>query len=670
MEIPKQLQNKEIRFVLLGKWDDIEYDKNNKPKYKGKAPFESAWQTNGYEFFNPRLTMHIAQGMNFGVIGGYGRLRILDIDEPKLAEEFEKKINTYTVKTGSGGRHFYFFSDYDKNHVLINQLGELRANKYQVVSAPSKHPTGNLYTIINDSSILEISADDLLKLIEPYLRKEEVGIKINETGKDTSRSGLEYREVLKRIGQGKNKEEIYTEMEAFAKWATAPEQYKEKTYEKAKAYSESQKDIEPAETIFGRLGQAKSFHKKNPFAFDKAGLFWIWDTEEKCYKQSDKTDILNNIRKVLNVDTIESKARSEIVASLEQIGRERLPKEVPSHWIQFKKNVVDIKTGEEFEASPDYFFTSPIPWDVGESEDTPMIDKLFKEWMIKDGIQDESWVNTLQEVSAYATEDSAFMQTIIWLCGSGCNGKGCYLNFIMKFLGEKNVCASELKTLVTRNFETSGLYKKKAVVMGEVDTYDLTNTNLLKQLSGEDLIRFEFKGKTPFSQKSTTTCFIASNALPVTPDRSNGFYRRNLVIDFPNVFKVGKDIVGNIPEIEYKNFAKKSIRLLKELHEKGYFTNGGTIEDRKVRYEERSNPIVHFITMNCTESPEDYQIFSVFLHKFQEYLKEIRLRPMSSIQTSKALKNEGYDVRARHIIKNGEDIHTSCIFGLKIIEKP
>ena len=66
--------------------------------------------------------------------------------------------------------------------------------------------------------------------------------------------------------------------------------------------------------------------------------------------------------------------------------------------------------------------------------------------------------------------------------------------------------------------------------MGEVDTYDLTNTNLLKQLAGEDLIRFEFKGKTPFSEKSNTTCFIASNSLPVTPDRSNGFYRRNLIL--------------------------------------------------------------------------------------------------------------------------------------------
>jgi len=436
--------------------------------------------------------------------------------------------------------------------------------------------------------------------------------------------------------------------------------------------SKRQQVIEVME-IFGRLGQAKEYHKRNPFAYDRAGLFWIWNAEDKCYAQSDETDILNNIRKVLNVDTIESKAKNEIITALKQIGRERLPKELPIHWLQFKKNVVDIKTGLEFEASPEYFFTSPIPWDVGESEETPTIDKLFGEWMFKQDVQDMTWVNTLQEVTAYAVEDSAFMQTIIWLCGAGCNGKGSYFNFLMKFLGEKNICSSELKTLVTRNFETSALYKKKAVVMGEVDSYDLTNTNLLKQLSGEDLIRYEFKGKTPFSQKSTTTCLIASNALPVTPDRSNGFYRRNLVIDFPNVFNVGKDIVGEIPDVEFHNFAKKSIRILKELHERGNFTNGGTIEERKKRFEERSNPIVHFITMNCTESPEDYQIFSEFMHKFQDYLKSIRLRPMSSIQISKALKMEGYDIRARHIIinkntKEEEDIHTSCIFGLKLLK--
>jgi hypothetical protein len=234
MEIPKQLHNQELRFVLLGKWDDVIYDKNNKPKYRGKAPFENKWQTeNNYTFDNPKLLNH---PNNFGVIGGYGRLRILDIDEPKLAEEFEKNLNTYTVKTGSGGRHFYFTSDYDTNHVLINELGELRANKYQVVSAPCRHPSGNYYSIIKDVPIAEISSEELLSIIKPYLREEQQSTEIvlnKDKKQDTSRSGLEFRKVLALLREKKSREDVYKIMEAYSKWASANEQYRNLTFEKA-----------------------------------------------------------------------------------------------------------------------------------------------------------------------------------------------------------------------------------------------------------------------------------------------------------------------------------------------------------------------------------------------------------------------------------------------------
>jgi hypothetical protein len=265
MEIPKNLHNPEIRFVLLGQWNKwknsktkevvevspdkyLEYKSNKEWTACGKAPFESKWQERGYAYNDIKIKIH---NNNIGVIGGYGRLRILDIDDPKLAEEFEKNINTYTVKTGSGGRHFYFFSDYNNNHVLINQLGELRADRYQVVSAPCIHPSGNKYTVIKDVPVAEISSEDLLALIKPYLRPEITTTKkvVTETGeyeeKDTSRSGKDMSEVCKLILKGATKEQVFKEMEYSAKWVSAPEQYKERTYEKAKQFVESKKETIP-----------------------------------------------------------------------------------------------------------------------------------------------------------------------------------------------------------------------------------------------------------------------------------------------------------------------------------------------------------------------------------------------------------------------------------------
>jgi len=138
------------------------------------------------------------------VIGGYGNLRILDIDDSDLGEALQKKLDTFTIQTGGGGRHFYFISDYEENHVLVNELGELRAKNYQVVSAPCKHPSGNFYQVINDTKIKEISAEELKELIKPYLR-EKLEIEFKDRPKDTSGSGLEYRRVLALIREGKSK---------------------------------------------------------------------------------------------------------------------------------------------------------------------------------------------------------------------------------------------------------------------------------------------------------------------------------------------------------------------------------------------------------------------------------------------------------------------------------
>lgn len=194
--IPKQLQNHEFRFVLLGKWNywlnsktrethvfpEAKYPTIDVKLWKplGKAPFEAQWQNNGYAFDNPKLIGHISLGNNYGVIGGHGNLRILDIDNKELAESLLKGLDTFCVKTGSGGIHFYFLSDYDTNHVFIDKKGEFRANNYQVVCPPCRHPSGNYYEVINDLPIKKLSKEEVIKLISPYLKTEVAQQQTNE----------------------------------------------------------------------------------------------------------------------------------------------------------------------------------------------------------------------------------------------------------------------------------------------------------------------------------------------------------------------------------------------------------------------------------------------------------------------------------------------------------
>lgn len=257
-KIPIQLQNEEFRFVLLGMWDEYKFKdtKNLKrlgPKGKqeimelkkegwagqGKAPFEKAWQTAGYKYNDQKLIEHLEADYNIGVIGGEGRLRILDIDNTALGEEISKRLDTFTVRTGSNGRHFYVICDYDINHVLVNELGEFRANKYQVVAPNMKHPSGNMYIVHNNTEIKEISKEDLLEIISPFIKPSYSDIQNNNAVAgvtseiDTSRSGREWHEIIKLIKKGYSKTEVFTRMNAFSKWVESNSAYKEHTYNKA-----------------------------------------------------------------------------------------------------------------------------------------------------------------------------------------------------------------------------------------------------------------------------------------------------------------------------------------------------------------------------------------------------------------------------------------------------
>ncbi|MFH0978636.1 MAG: bifunctional DNA primase/polymerase [Candidatus Woesearchaeota archaeon] len=231
MNIPTQLQKPEFRFVLL----------------KGKRPFESEWQKKGYRYDDKKLVEWIAAGGNYGVIGGYGNLRILDVDHLEVLDKFQ--LETFTVKSpGSQGRHFYFICPYSKNHVLPG-VGELRANNYQVVGPGSsyddpKRPEakGKTYEVVNGAFIMEYSEEYLKNLIKPYIKDDATSTEANQEepkSADKSRSGREFAEVCKLIKAGKTKEEVFEAMQAFAKWASAPPAYREKTYSKAQSKNES-----------------------------------------------------------------------------------------------------------------------------------------------------------------------------------------------------------------------------------------------------------------------------------------------------------------------------------------------------------------------------------------------------------------------------------------------
>jgi len=405
---------------------------------------------------------------------------------------------------------------------------------------------------------------------------------------------------------------------------------------------------------------ALKFYEAQPFFFDKTGMFWFWQDSESRYEQVDDIDVMIQFDKMLsfNGQTVNSKVKSNTIEALKRVGRNNIPKPAPPKWIQFKDKAYSLKSGKIYNVTPDYFFTNPIPWELGDNEDTPFMDKLFEEWVGK------KYIKTLSQVIAYCCLTDYPIHLIFCLVGCGRNGKSKFQGLLNRFIGMENICSTELDTLLDSRFESFKLYKKLVCSMGETNFGVLNKTSLLKKLTGQDLIGFEFKNKKPFDDYNYAKILIASNSLPSSEDTSEGFYRRWMIIDFPNTFPEGRDILKDIPEIEYNNLAKKSCRILKELLNNNQFDNQGTIEERRNKYIFSSNPLSFFINKACKKEYSTYMRYGELYIAYRSYLSHHKKRAITYKEFNEILTIEGLEVQKTSKKINDEWVNDRFINGI------
>ena len=389
---------------------------------------------------------------------------------------------------------------------------------------------------------------------------------------------------------------------------------------------------------------AQEIIKEQPLFYDSARNWWIWNAGEYRWERVDETDILNAVSDCSECSTINSKERNEILEALQQVSRQNKPKEIKPSWIQFRDKIVDVLNGEEIEASPQFFVTNPIPWEFHPERiyHTPIMDRIFEEWV------GAEMVKTLYEILSYCLIPDMPIHRIFCFIGAGMNGKSKFLELLRRFIGKSNCCSTELDTLLQSRFEVTRLHKKLVCQMGETNFNEMNKTSLLKKLSGGDLIGFEYKNKDTFEDKNYAKIIIATNSLPATTDKTIGFYRRWMIIDFPNQFSEQRDVLADIPDEEYQSLAVKCFLMLKDLLEQRKFTNEGSIEERIVKYESKSNFLEAFCREFVEDSINSHISVSDFNKRFEQWCKANRHREMTEMATSTYLKKLGWEQERKY----------------------
>jgi putative DNA primase/helicase len=242
-------------------------------------------------------------------------------------------------------------------------------------------------------------------------------------------------------------------------------------------------------------------------------------------------------------------------------------------------------------------------------------------------------IRTVVELMAYTFHRANPFELYVVLLGNGANGKSVLMHVLTRLHGEENVSNTSLNALVNNRFAAADLLGKNVNIDMELSNATITDMAMLKKLTGQQPVRIERKNMDAYDTLLHAKLFFSTNEMPQIIDFSDGHYRREIVISFPNQFEEGKNANPNLKyeltkEGELFGLFNVLMSALRNriLKEKRVYVDVKTINERRLKHEFASNPVKAFFDdAVAPDSTEDDCVGKEEFHeayvKFSKYHK-------------------------------------------------
>jgi len=289
--------------------------------------------------------------------------------------------------------------------------------------------------------------------------------------------------------------------------------------------------------------------------------------------------------------------------------------------------ILNLETGELEPFDPEKLFIVRIPVEFAPGADCPKIKQFFKEIVVEEHIQ------VLEELFGYCLLRSYPIHKAFMLVGEGANGKSTFINLVKNFLGGFNCSSVSLQELEPNRFASSALFGKLANLYADLPASALSNTGRFKMLTGEDVVGAEKKFKDRFYFHNFAKLIFSANKIPISKDDTTAFWRRWVIINFPNKFegeKADKKLLEKLcTQEELTGLLNLAIGGLKRIVEKSDFSYSLSTEEVREIYIRMSDTVGAFVFDCLVQSSDDYIVKKELYNKYCEYCREKRLPPVS-----------------------------------------
>ncbi len=604
------------------------------------------------------------------------------VDGLNLSEDDKNKaFNTFTVKTPNGGLHLYFQyreglkSDSNKDLSidvktdggLIVLPGSLRRLKDGKIKN---------YEIYKDNHIEDIPEALFQELLKKFSKekqqkqqnkkKSNEATNINQDGyyvvkNEGERDISLFKYLCKMIKFIKDPTELFELGKMYNQCYLNPpleDNVVNQKVEQALGYVIKPYCNDKGKIIEGSL--VKYILENNP-SYVKGTMLYMYDDKEGIYKYKDDKDLQElYYESIINDEDIkDAKARSFVKTIFGVTKRYIDTFDYENRYIACKNGIIDSINGNLLEFNPKYKLDCKFNANYIKDKEE-YIDKFnnskFKKFL--EDILDKDTIITLQEAwGTILCPNSTKVQRCFIYKGEGSNGKSSLFDIQEALLMDKDrsICGISLGAFEKEFILSMAEGKRLNIVRDDVFDYKNTQALFKSCVCGED-VTVNRKNKDYARMRFNIAWFYGLNKMPITQDKSFGFFRRPVLIPFNVRFgsqkdvlegKADKEAIPGIVEDIIKNemdiiFNWAYEGLQKLISNKWKITESQEIIKEMENYREESDSVYKFYKERLVKTSGSKILASSLYTSYENYCKSEKINPVNTINFGRQIESFGH----------------------------
>jgi len=307
-------------------------------------------------------------------------------------------------------------------------------------------------------------------------------------------------------------------------------------------------------------------------------------------------------------------------------------------WVlNLKNGLYHIQTGEIRPHTPEFLSTIRIPVTYDPNADCPRVRQFFSEVHSQDDIP------VVEELFGYSLITDYSIQRAFLFIGDGANGKSTELELLKHFIGKDNCANISLQAIENQRFAVASLFGKLVNVYADIPSTSMRHVGLFKMLTGGDTIGAEKKFKDAFSFVNHARLIFSTNKPPKVDEDSLAFWRRWIIIDFPNKFEGSQadtGILGKLTtEEELAGLLNVALQGLKRLLSQHSYSYQPSPDEVATKYLKAADPVYAFIEDVCEVDPDAWVSKDDLYDAFCTYCRGENISAKGKEAFGRALKN-------------------------------